>query len=262
MEMADRLLGDTLPPVFWDRNVEFLFLDLDLGRDSLAMRCWPRFRNRAAREKFDALSLQYQYLVRMEPLSTVDMYVRCWKEFQGDEPAFYEALSVFSKFPVPYRKREQIHIALADYVERNVGNVHNPARGDEQDLRMELLTQLKEKLLPITDPERARDLVAELRMGSPKYKPEDVAAWLAHGEPMHPAVRMLADVNEPKLRVLALGALQEHPTPGNRALLQKLLGDSDEEVRKAAEAVATKLTILKETPIAQFADRRTGPAVP
>jgi hypothetical protein len=49
------------------------------------------------------------------------------------------------------------------------------------------------------------------------------------------------------------------PTPGSRAILQKLLHDNDEEVREAAQAAAEALTTLKETPPAQLADKKRGP---
>ena len=192
MEMADRLTANLFSP-FWERGMEFLFLDLDLGSNSLAMRYWPRFKEAAAREKHDTLSFEYQYLVRIEPLPTADMYLQCWKEFRGHETEFYEALDVFAKSSVPYHKRLEIHAALAGYIQRDVGNVDIAGRPNEQDLRRNLLVRLEQQLLPITEDERAEDLFAELRAGNSRYTPENVAAWLAHGEPTHPLVGMLAD---------------------------------------------------------------------
>ena len=66
--------------------------------------------------------------------------------------------------------------------------------------------------------------------------------------------------SEPSLRLLVMGALREHPTAANRAILQKLLHDDEGQVREAAEAVAAELTTLKETPMAQLADKETGSA--
>jgi hypothetical protein len=269
MEMADRL-SEHLFVSLSDHGLEFLFLDLDLGPNSLALGYWPRFKEAANRQKHDALSLQYQYLVRMEPLSTVDMYVQCWKEFRGDpkgrgDPTeFREALDCLAKSRVPYRKRQEIHAALADQIQRDVGNVEATLGPDERNLRRYLpvhrfqLVHLEEILLPITDEARAPDLLAELRAGSSRYQPEYVATWLAHGAPAHRLVRMLAEANEPSLRLLVMGALREHPTPANRAILQKLLHDNDEQVRKAAGAGAAELTASKEIPVVQLADKGTG----
>ncbi len=261
MEMADRLNERTFLSL-GERGLEFLFLDLDLGSNSLAMKYWPRFKEAAAHERHDALSLQYQYLVRMEPLPTVDMYGQCWKEFRGGETEFHGALGNLAKSSVPYHKRQEIHAALADQIQRDVRNIEAPYQPDEQSMRRNLLIHLEEKLLPITDAARAPDLFAELQAGSSRYKPENVAAWLAHGAPAHPLVGMLADANAPSLRLLVMGALREHPTPASQAILQKLLRDDDEQVRRAAEAVATALAALKETPATQFADKERGPAMP
>ena len=63
------------------------------------------------------------------------------------------------------------------------------------------------------------------------------------------------------LRLLAMGALRQHPTSANRAILDELLADADEQVRSVAEGVAKELAALKETPVAQFADRRTESVV-
>ncbi len=258
LEMVDRLNERSFLSL-GERGFEFLFLDLDLGANSLALRYWPRFKEAATHEKHDALSLQYQYLARMEPLSTVDMYVQCWKEFRGDETGFYEALDSLAKSSVPYHKRQEIHAALADQIQRNVKNVEAPYQPDERSVRRNLLLHLEEKLLPITDEARAAGLLAELQAGSPRYKPENVAAWLTQGAPAHPLVGMLADANAPSLRLLVMGALREHPTPANQALLQKLLHDGDAQVRGAAQTVAAALTTLKETPATQLADRKKEP---
>jgi hypothetical protein len=258
--MADRLNERSFQSLS-ERRLGFLFRDFDTGSRSLALSYWSRFKEATAQEKHDALSLQYQYLVRMEPLPTVDMYVQCWQEFRGDPTEFYEALDSFAQSSVPYRKRQEIHAALADTIRRDIGNIEAAYEPDKQRLRRDVLARLEEKLLPITDQARAEDLLAALRAGSPRYKPENVAAWLAHGAPAHRLVRMLAEANEPSLRLLVMGALREHPTPAHRAILQRLLHDPDEQVRGAAQAVAAALTALEQTPAAQLADRKVGPAV-
>ena len=51
------------------------------------------------------------------------------------------------------------------------------------------------------------------------------------------------------LRVLVMGAIREHPTPENRGLLDKLLNDSDDEVRAAAEKIADELKAFGRKPL-------------
>ena len=66
---------------------------------------------------------------------------------------------------------------------------------------------------------------------------------------------MLADANEPQLRLLVMGALREHPTPGNRAILERLLHDTNEQVREAARSVSSELEALKELPTRPLAGK-------
>ena len=206
-----------------------------------------------------ALKLQFQYLIRMEPLSTVDMYLHCWKDFRaGDETDFYEAIQVFNDMPLPLNKRERIYKTLLDHVNLDVSNIEYD-RGDER-LREQLQLYLKNNLLPLEKSERAKQILNELKSPNPKYEPENVAAWLANDEQTHPMIKMLADADQPELRLLVMGALREHPIPANRVIMKKLLQDSDEKVRKAAEEVASALKTLKETPPEQFgADLADGP---
>lgn len=241
-EMADVLVNDMR--MGWYDELDFLFEDLDRASESLAVKYWPRFRALASTKQPDTLLFQYYYLVHMEPLSTVDMYVKCWRDYRADRSCFYEALEVFDKLVLRLDKREQILTALKRHVERNVSNV--TGESDQQRLRKYLLERMKEKLLLQNDSRQAEDIFGELKVKNAKYKSENVAAWLEHAEPRHPLVKMLVDSNEPGLRMLVMGALKEHPIPANRAILQRLLRDSDERVRKAAEEVAAVLKALVE----------------
>lgn len=76
MDMADTLVG---VPSHLD-NCGFLFLDLDMGQNSLAARYWPRFRAKAATIKSpEPLEFCFKYLVRMGPAATTDMFVDVWR---------------------------------------------------------------------------------------------------------------------------------------------------------------------------------------
>lgn len=261
MNMADAFTEQMPISIMEWYSLDFLFLDLDLGPDSLAMKYWARFKEAAAPKRNDLLFHQCEYLLRMEPLSTVDMYVACWQQSRATRRVWLD--EIFCRYAaqiVPFGKRELLYEALSRQIQQEIGKVDASASTQEWNRRKRLLDDLKERLLPITSPERAGDLLAELRAGSPKYTPGNVAAWLANGEPAHPLVGMLADADEPSLRLLVMGALREHPTPPNRAILQKLLRDDEGQVREAAQAVAAELTTLKETPMAQLADKETGPA--
>ncbi len=248
MDMADRLT-ERMWDLSWERCLSFLFLDLDRGANSLALRYWPRFKSAANPEGHEALSHQLQYLLRMEPLSAPGMYVQCWRAFRGDV-GFDMALDEFGEAAIPYDKRRRIYTALADSVGRDVSNVDSIGGRDADATRRRLLAMLQERLLPITDEARAGDLLAALQAGDSKYKPENVADWLAHAAPGHPLVGMLAQADEPSLRLLVMGALREHPTPANREILDKLLADDDEQVRRAAQRVKAELDEMRAMSVA------------
>jgi HEAT repeat protein len=58
-------------------------------------------------------------------------------------------------------------------------------------------------------------------------------------------VEAIATAEEPEIRLLAVPALREHPSPKYRALLDKLLQDDDERVRLAATAANDELDVLR-----------------
>lgn len=258
-ENSDRLMrmADVATQVSgWDLNegLDFLFIDRELGEKSLASRYWPRFKRLTNQKKLhDALRLQFEYLSMMEPYSTVEQYVEAWKDFPGDHEAVHEGVDQFDKLSIMDDKRDRLLAALTEQVHAEMSDVTLSA--DEKRLRERLLRELKAELTH-RDGKRqphAERIFGGLKTGSSDYKPNNIAAWLAHTEPTHPLVKMLADSDEPGLRLLVMGALREHPIPANRAILQKLLQDSDEEVRKAAKEAATALKTLKEAPVEQLA---------
>ena len=52
-----------------------------------------------------------------------------------------------------------------------------------------------------------------------------------------------------------MGAIREHPTPANRALLDKLLNDTDDQVRAAAERTAEQLKAFDQMPLAKLVSK-------
>jgi hypothetical protein len=216
------------------------------------MKYWPRFRDLIAiKEPRQALELQFKYLIRMEPLSTIDMYVQCWKKFNNDYDIFEYAIDGFNRPEIPRIKREQIYSVIVDCINRDVSNIEYDE--SRRRLREYLLQQLRSELLPLEEDEQAKEIFNELRIQSSKYQPENVAIWLANDEQTHPLINMLAEADEPELRLLVMGALREHPIPANRAIMKKLLQDTDKEVRMAAQEVAAEVEKLKVTPPLQLA---------
>lgn len=254
MKMADAFAADT--STRWSDELDFLFLDKELGEKSLAMKYWPRFKATLPVRAHRPLLLQFQYLIRMEPLSTADMYVQCWRDFRGDSSVFVRALKAFGELPVPRGKRELIHDALRRQIEKTVSNLTDDE--DEQRMRRWLLARLRQDLFPPDDREHAEGVIADLRTGGPRYKTEDITVWLANARPQNPLLDMLADASEPELRLLVMEGLREHPTPANRRTLQKLLQDGDEQVRSAAQSVAGELEEMLKMPVRTLACGEKG----
>jgi hypothetical protein len=226
----------------WDRrHLNFLFQDLDRGERSLAFQFWPQYRERARTWGDWELSALLHYLVRMEPLSTAEMYVECLKEALRDPDAWGSWLEPLAE--LPEGKRAEVFGALTSAAqEGHFSDVEESER---------LIGRLRYEADP-QNHERLR-ILDSLRAGDGDYKPENIANWLEHTEPTHPLVVALAEQDDPELRLLVMGALRAHPTPENRAILARLLNDANEKVRRAAQNVQDELEDLAATPHMTFA---------
>ncbi|MEJ2646863.1 MAG: HEAT repeat domain-containing protein, partial [Sedimentisphaerales bacterium] len=213
----------------------FLFID-----KSLAMEYWPKFKVRTMTKIYDALKQQFYYLVYMEPLPTVEMYVDAWKGYSEDYSNFQEALRVLDN--LPQEKHDQVIEAIEQSIREDVSQIK---RFESLDVRNYLLREIKSNHWSRI--RTAKDILTGLESNTGEYKPQAVADWLEHDMPDHPLIKMLADANEPALRLLVMGALRENPTPANREILKKLLNDSDEHVRVAAQQVEAELETIKKT---------------
>jgi HEAT repeat protein len=95
----------------------------------------------------------------------------------------------------------------------------------------------------------AERVLNDLHSAKPNASPEGVQDWLANAEPAHPLMTMLVQDADPALRMLVLDAIKNHPTPENREILQKLLMDDDEQVKRQAKDTTYELKALAETPL-------------
>ena len=249
MDMADSV-ADRMN-MSWLDDLDFIFIDKYLGEESFAYKYWPRFKEIVSVKKiWDALELQYQYLFRMEPLSTVDMYVQCWKSHSSDYSDFESAIDCFSDAEIAPDKRQKIYSALAEQVDSTISNITDEITESN---KRNILQYLRSELLREEPNEYAQRIYQSLKTSGTQYKPENVASWLANEEQTHPLIKMLIESDKPQLRLLVMGALKEHPIPSNMAILKKFLNDSGEEVHNAAEHVMLELEQLKETEPAKFA---------
>jgi len=125
LDMADTLIE---VPSRLD-NCGFLFLDLDMGKDSLAARYWPRFRAKAAATTNpEPLESCLKYLVRMGPVATTEMFVDVWRS-TARGPGFPFGLNALDNLPPARRKG--VAGALAAECEKELQALGTSA-GDEE----------------------------------------------------------------------------------------------------------------------------------
>jgi len=234
-------------------EADFVFSDLELGKESLAARYWPKFKAFASRSKGSGgLQLKLDYLGRMEPVSTTEMYVEAWRDFRGDDGDAYSAFDILKRTRASTEKKELIFDALSREIERSVENIEDSS--NEERLRRSLLAIIKGELFGADEQRRAKQTISLLKSDK-YYTAESIAAWLEHTVSDHPLVKILAESDEAEFRLIVMGALRAHPTPENRAILEKLLRDNDADVRSAAGMAAGELKALADIPLAELADK-------
>ncbi len=230
-----------------EEELDFLFHDLDCGDRSLAYKYWPRFCEHARTYVHvrDPLRIQLEYLRKMEPVSTVEMYVEAWRETETDSGDYTSALRVLDE--LPYEKRR----AIAEALVKDVG-AKGPAKFDGMSGE-ELVRKIRPYLERGNEDERQVRRILERMDKRNGYTRDEIRTWLSEGKPWHPLVGMLAEESDPGLRVLVMGALVSHPTPENREILSRLLNDPDEGVREAAAEARAKIEQLKNMPPKELA---------
>ncbi len=248
-EMADKIYAAQI-----DQTPEFLFLETTSDRrKGLAEKYWPKYRAFAATKKWHSLSLQWEYLAKMEPHSTIQMYVDTWRACKEDSSWRSEALLKLKALGAA--KRDAVLKAISQEVEQRPALTSKGTFRSATGWQGYMSREIEEFF---SDAERAKRLLAQLQSGKDRRLPVvRIPLWLARSRPDHPLVGMLADAGEPELRLMVMGALKSHPTPANRAILAKLLKDPNASVRAAAETASAALKALAAEPYP--ADKQTSP---
>lgn len=242
LQLAETLCGKSVNSDSL-RSIDFVFWDLDRGKESLAYRFWPRYREIARKTSPSALRTQWEYLVHIDPVSTPKMYVECMWENAG-LPNILE-LPCGALDRLPDERRVLVVDALLAEVPRFAG-----PQGLEG-LDRDMIRKLEHAKLP--KQYDVQDTLKMLGTGEDDAKRENIAKWLEHTEPTSPVVAVLARHENPRFRSLVFGAIQEHPSPENRDILIALLNDPDESVRAKANETAQALEKLAATDPMTFA---------
>lgn len=231
-------------------RLDFLFLDPDMAGESPAMRFWPRYRTMVVGKSYDLLTSELRYLVRMEPLATLDMYAQAWRDTRQKEsnwsPVGEAGTLVKETASLPVARRIEILRTALSEVESDLkaqpdpDDRSNQSRSVLESARGELHSQL----LLAGDPEEMQNLLPELRGRDAAQRIEALTGWLAHERPDHPLVALLAQNSDAALRKIALAPIVAYPVRANRALLPALLADPDPGVQQAANEAQAALEEL------------------
>ncbi len=259
MQLADRLYQSNM--ILWQASLDFLVMD-----PCLAKEYWPRFARLARQQSaLWPLQNQWEYLARMGDAASVEMFVEAWKDTNIPLNDYWSALGVLDKLKPPTRRK--VIDAIARQVRQDDGNLAGVlksfGRKDHPEAKDRVISMLESHEPPAARLAEAEELFADLqkepKTGRPSLR-RNVRLWLEHAQPDSPLAAMLAKADKPELRLLAVDALREYPTPPNQALLERLRKDSDPAVRAAADEVTQQLKKLAAQKPAEYASGATAVA--
>jgi hypothetical protein len=243
MALADKLCEHSVGD-FELRQFDFIFAD-----PGLAIRYWPRFarlcRQRQSSLSSSKLENQWRYLLKMGDVASPEMFVEAWKETDVEYVDFYSARHLLERLDRKmYQKTAQ---AIIEEMQKNPDYFKNVSDNARKETIRELQVSVRKD-----DPQWLFETLQQGPQSDRERLWKYVPLWLEHTEPDSPLVEMLAKADDPKLRVLVMGALRSYPTPAHQVLLEQLLKDPEATVREAAEKTAEELKILAEADIRQF----------
>lgn len=259
LDAAEAILEETPSIDHSPSRVPFLFYHLERGEDSLAARFRPRFESivmaSASGTDTRTLGFLFEYLVRMEPVSTVEMYVECWKKFAMTEDS-PDALGKLLDLPPP--RSATILTAILDETEKNLGYYAQRAAGGDQDTR---------NWIKLAWGREIRRLLAKAEEGSQERM--RIEEYLGRGDlpglqrkMVEEADTLLVEIaarhENPEVRLITKRALLEHPSLRNQKLVEELLNDPDERVRMMAREVKRSHARLAAVPPSQFGHPLAG----
>lgn len=251
--VSDRSLDSDKTP----DELQFLFIDRNFAnsRPSLAMEFWPNINARLTKSRMRhmihqppaVLSFKWDYLARLWPESTPEMFLSAYREFQESasrpEFIFFPGLPAVLNTEAQYQIMKTILAAEEKRIETLPGD---PQRyGEPKYFGSQMLSELRSRLFWLPCESASRHLVDELNADPLHNSWSQLRALLSNNRHNEDLLRMLVESGNPRMQLITLPAIERHPIPGRVEMLERLLAAESIEVRDAATVVMQRLEELR-----------------
>ena len=237
---------------------EFLFFDLDEGKNSLAFQYWPKYFHGVEDSNppwdYELLKKRWDYLGRLKGLATIEMYMDCWREIREINELMGGEHLVEAVRLIPAEKRFLVIGNIIESLEKRIAEKERTA--ESRNLRGSVYDEtvyrnaLKKYLAESGDEESLQWWGSLLKPAPNNHEPAQLERLLKSEKGInHPMVAVLAENKEPGLRKMAFAAIQTYPTGANKDILEKLSNDEDYSVQGAAQGVAEYLEEIANIPL-------------
>ena len=246
--LAERLIGSTTSGIrrgYWDRDLEFLFLDTQ--GQSLALTFWPRFKTLAGvdAEPYEKVTVLWAYLARAYPDSTPDMFVDAYRDCAGKQRLQNSTFTPLDLLPAG-GKFAVLDSLLAETDRRLEQEDPVAIRKGRSIYKMDHDELYMRTLLLPCEP-AAKRLVTYIATPENTRRRQTIADWIANARIHVAVVEGLAASGDPELRVLAVQAALKDPRPAYREVFSRLEADPAQPVREAVKRLkATHDTWLSQ----------------
>ena len=239
-------------------KLQFLFMDRNPadGIKSLAMKFWPTYESIVDSMKHPdhgkAEELKWEYLAKMWPESTVEMFVKAADhEMKGRQQTTLPAT-------MPAEDQFKIYAAVQDKWKKRLATLTEPIGRDQYNYErayhwvkweIERIESLLQNLPCLSSAER---FAAFYEADFSNEQQSNLAKWIVSDRIHDDHLEVLASHKSVAFRLAVVPAIRNHPIARRRLLLQKLKTDEDPDVRDKAIQIEADLNHLKSE---EFASR-------
>ena len=239
-------------------HLDFLFLDQAFTTDgkSLAMEFWPYFDRKLATtpeiRSASILRARWNYLARMWPESTVEMFVAAYP----DRSPLYEypgsnrrTAQYYLPDNIPADVRFAILVGVRDRLRQKLRSLPDPQQAlDNPYNAVNDIDPLGWSMQQLPCPASATQFMQSYEADESSEKLNELRKRMANDIVHNDLFELLARHDNPELRSVALLAIGNHPIARRVALLNELLDDPAPAIRTEAAKLHQELEALKREP--------------